>query len=426
RSAWGPGDQDGLGDLTNLLIEQFLQEVGGLHGLFDFSRLYPGTDLEAAFMIATGSKKIALIETERNELVNKGNFSEKTVSFENGTVTQTFVADNETRVVIISGGTLDDIGSIECVELAKEVDTPSTRIFVGGPGGLAVLVGNNNVGIAGDLKIGFEGLVNGMAFKKIGDYSFVKKLVADSGFLYVLTDAKLDRIDLTDAALPAITVADIQNGPWKKITTFTDLVVSGKLAILATSSGVYRTDNSKDISSSPLNMAWKKIEQPKVTSSVQKLFAITQQGFPQDLQYGGNLEILNAYIGKNKGKISRFVVQDTSGSSVNDETIQALPDGFIKRDGELSLAYFANYGIFKNCFLSDGAFVFSSQDRDIITDPAVGLIGSRLHSGIRLASVKNVKIPLELNQASDITAVVRSSSSGDIFIATDSGLQVNE
>jgi len=428
RTEWGIGDETGLGDLVTVLQTELPQTDGGIHSLFDFSSSYDGVD-SAVFMIATGRKKIVMIEAERADDINKGNFSANTVTSTDGSVPKTFNNDDDTRVVVISGGVLDELGAIEAAEIAHEaISDLSTRIFVGGTGGLAALVNTDNSGIDNNLKAGFKGLTDTMSFKKIGDYTFVRKLFCDSNFLYVLTDTKLDRITLEGNSFTTITLAEIGSGPWKVDATFLDVVASGKLCLLGTSDGLYRSGNGNDVTgAAPVDISWTKIEQSGVSGPAARIFAITKTGLAKDLEDGGNLEILNGYIGKNRAKLNRFYVSDYSSSAISENTVQAFPDGFVeKRTGGMSPSYYLGYGTFRSRLTSDGRFHFSSFDRDNETDPDVKFFGSVIRSGEQLASAAAVSVPLTLSGTSDTANLIRSSASGDFLVATSAGLFVNE
>ncbi len=429
RTDWGEGDKNGLGDFGSVLGVEFPKENGGIHGLFDIPSAYQGVDV-AGFMIATGLKKVVIAETERSDVVNKGNFSANLVSFGNGTITQTFNAGSTTRVVVIEGGVLDDVGPIECAGLAWESANNTARIFVGGPGGLAVLANPNGSGIANPgLQEGFEGLLNGMLFKTIGDYAFVRRLVADDNFLYVLTDTQLDRIDLVGNNFTATTLATVGASGAPKGDTFLDIIVSGKLCVLGTSSGLFRTGNGADISTATSvgAVGWTQIETPGTRGPALYLNAITKDGLQQGLQEGGNLEVLNAYIGKDRAKLNRYVVADVSGSAVSDQTFTPFLDGYLqKREGGLSLSYFVSYGTFRNGFSGDGAFALSSREKDLDNDATLRLFSPNFYSGMRFAASANIAAPLSMDGASEIVRVLRSSASGDILVARDSGLGLNE
>ncbi len=429
RSLWNSGDSAGLGDLSTVLTMQLPQNMGGIHGMFDFSESYNGVS-NATFLISTGCKNLALVETSRliNPgaifSVNKGNFSANTVVFENGTVTQSFPAGGQTRVAVIGGGELDNVGAIECVEIASS-GLGSTRIFAGGPGGLAALVNPDGSGIVGALKPGFEGIVTGMAFKKIGNYQFVRELVADAGELYVLTDKQLDRIYLGDNNFTTVTLAtaDVIGG------SFLDVVVSGHLAVLATSVGMFRSGNEKNVgtAASIADVAWTQVVMPENAGPVQQLVVMSQTGVAQDLQRGGNLFAMGSYAGKNKGKWSRFTVADYSGSSVTDTIIQPLPDIFVRsqKDGAI-YSYFASFGTYRPLLAPCSALQMTARDKDLNKLSTIDMISSWLKSGQRFAATSLHSVNAALETVSDITSVLRSSGSGDFLAGTDNGLRVNE
>ena len=134
---WGNGSQDGLlgGSTTDasvgfqtLLANSFSQEEGGIHALFDFPRQTPGFSQIAgrrlSMMVATGYKKIVLVETGQDNGAN--NFVPHVGSFSHAdNITVTSGALNvartaNTKMVTISGGALETIGAISAAAIINE------------------------------------------------------------------------------------------------------------------------------------------------------------------------------------------------------------------------------------------------------------------------------------------------------------------
>lgn len=425
RSVWGGGDTLGLGDLNTVLSAQFPQELGGIHGMFDFPEFYNGVH-NATFAIMTGRKKVALVETGRgNPLqVNKGNFSANTVLFENGAVTQTFPVGGATRVVVMSGGALDTIGAIQCAEIAYGV---GAFVCVGGVGGLAILSQPDGSGTPGfGLFPGFNGLVAGMAFKMLGNYTFVRKLVADNEFLYVLTDTQFDRIDMRTTDFDTVTLATAEGIG----ASFLDCIVSSQLAVLATSKGVLRSGNDVDVRTVavPAEALWTAVALPEISGPAQELIAVTKNGLAQDLENGGNLFVLSSYEGKNRGKWSRLVVTDYNGAAVSDTTLQPFPDIFVRsvKTNAGVNSYLASFGTYRPLLAPGSALQLTAKDKDLNKLATLDMISPLLKSGQRYAYKSLQPVDAAMSTVSDINGILRSSGSGDLLAAMDAGLRVNE
>ncbi|MGO8682991.1 MAG: hypothetical protein ACLQUT_00180, partial [Thermoleophilia bacterium] len=219
---------------------------------------------------------------------------------------------------------------------------------------------------------GFVGLTNGMTFKQLGNYTFVRSLIADNNFLYVLTDKQLDRIDLHasnfgSGSLVKTTVASLQipavfggNG------ALLSLVVSGKFAALATSQGLFRVGNNADISAatSAQEVNWTLVPINEGAGSASQLIARSATGRPQDVarNNGGNIYALNGFVGLSRGQINRFAIADVSANAITNSTMLPIPDMRIANIP----SYFRNFGTYANQYATDGSvnlFTRSNQLR---------------------------------------------------------------
>ena len=136
------------------------------------------------------------------------------------------------QLLAFNGAILDELRPINAAEIGAN-DTHGW-IFVGGVNGLAVLCNSDGSGwqLNEGLDYDLEPIRN-MAFKRIGNYKFVRKIIADKQFLYVLTDTVLDRIDLNtidftlDADELVVTpLADAITLAKNSYGTFYDLIIS--------------------------------------------------------------------------------------------------------------------------------------------------------------------------------------------------------
>ena len=422
RTQWGLGDQMLSFNLVNKINSQYKQIDGGLFGYFDFASITAGLQ-DVAIQVATGCAKISLIQTGVGSPIcpTQGSFPE--LIFEDGTIDQTFPIAN-TKIVTIVGGQLEQIGPVSAAEISQA--GANSYLFVGGRCGLAVLIQPNGDGfdtISGQLEPGFEGLSSGMKFVGIDEYSFVRTLLADQGFLYVLTNNKLDRIDIASSdfstgTLVVTTIAQLNTfSGLGDGGSFKDVIISGKLALLATSAGMFRLANGKDVTtiSSPAQQNWQPVAIPEGQLPSLQLFPISINGQLQDVSANliGQIYLLGSFISAQQGTINRFVIANTiGGNQITDQTVEPFEDFVLQN----VLSNFALIGDNRCLYATDGAAGLNSVN---------GTLGCCAILFNKFRDFKT-EIPLQIEPACSIVQILRSSASGSWFVAGDFGLRVNE
>jgi hypothetical protein len=446
RTAWANGDKDGLlggasdkaeQGLIHIVQSKFPQQKAGVQNLFDFSPFTPGFN-GISLLLVTGINEIIMAETGNMEhgsfLPHFGDFSTDSESFKDGAITKNLpTPGTQPKVVAIAGGVLDKLGPIAAATIARDGDAGmNARLFVGGIHGLAVLVKPNGDGWDACAGLGphFRGLTQDMSFKKIGNYAFIRSIIGDDKFLYVLTDKKLDRIDLTatnfeSGEISFVTLATHKSVPGlNERSSFFDFLVSDKLGLLATNKGLYRVGNGKDIKQAidENELSWTQIPLPEGNGPVMQLLAVTKNGRAQEVakNIGGNLYVLlNAYTGKSQGKVCRFAIKDVSDKDIDDTTVMPMPDFFIRN---VQAPFFVFNG-FRNRITTDGAAFF--QVRNINLDRETSVV---INFGLRSGSRENTsqKLPISINNNAQINQILRSYASGCWLIGGDFGLRVSE
>ncbi len=429
RTVWGVGEQDGTGSMVKELGFAFNNNI---NGFFDFPTSVVSNNAAAgiSLAVATGLKKVALVQTgllNGTSLVpTLGDFTTDQKEFINGTITQTLPAGGSPKIVTISGGILDTLGALTSAEIGN--DGTSGWLFVGGIGGVAVLSKDDNTGwtFATQLGDGFAGLTDGMSFKQIGNYSFVRKLIADGTNLYVLSDTKLDRIDVTVAGFGSITTL-VTNDTFGA-DTLVDIVVSGKFALLATSKGIFRIANDSDVTAA--TPRWTSVSVPEGNPPTLQLYAISSTGLVTDVAKngGGMIYALVAYDGSNRGQLNRYAVADVSATAITDTTLQPFNDFFIKNDtftGGVP-SYFVSFGQYRTLFATDGTSYFNARNASYPSDPFLRVLPIAAITGFRFEGRRSLTIPVDIAGATIINALVRNSATGSWITAGDFGLRVNE
>jgi hypothetical protein len=381
-SIWSKPSKDGLlgGTTTDsavgfesLLGSAFSKDNGGIQGLFDFPKettaFSQTADEKLSMMIATGYKKIMLIETGQadgaNFLPHVGNFNHA----DNITITDgvlNVVRTVNTKTVTISGGALDTVGAISTATIMNAT-TNGGYIIVGGVGGVAIL--RATTGGAGwtaeNLQKAFNGIGVNKSFITLGSYSNVRKVIADGQYLYVLTDKTLDRIPASElnGVVTPITLATPSGLGLKLSDSFSDLLVSSKLALLATSKGLYRTGNGKNITTetTPALVDWTKITLSEGPEPVTRLEAVSTTMLETDFAKtnGGMVYVLAASVGDQLSAVYRLTTRDISGSAISATTVEFIPDKLLSS----IVGPYAHLGSYKNYFTTDGALPVISRSK---------------------------------------------------------------
>ena len=329
----GQGDENGIKDLLDVLNQNFPEESGSLHGLFEYAHGMSSLK-NIALLVASGFNKVALVEMGQVAsgvlTRNTGDFSTGQQHFYSGGL-EGFSA-GASKIIMIEGGIVDDIGSINSSTIAF---FDSGRLFLGGAGGLCVLVDENGNGWDTTTGLGpnFAGLTSGMSFKKVGDFSSVRKIMSQGNFLYVLTDNALYRLDLVSSDfvtgnIDSTQLASLNQIPGlRKKETLLDFVVSKKLCVLATRRGLFRSGDGQDISNDH-DIQWTEVTMPAYSGKglIIQLLAMSQNLVEQDVateDLDGMVCVLRKYKGSKRPWFNRFAI---ASGDVGDTTLLSLPD----------------------------------------------------------------------------------------------------
>jgi hypothetical protein len=420
RTTWDTQPESNSLPITEWLNTTFPSSMGGVQGLFDIPVQTPGLD-GISLLIATGRNQIALVQTgiRKNGTLQPLNSKElvyNPINFTDGTIDQQVTGS--TNAITISGGALHELQIIKAAAITR-IDRAGF-IFVGGTHGLAVLL--NDQGYSFDAHTGLgnnlTGLSMGTTVKKIGAYARIRKLVCDDeqGFLYIVSDSKLDRIDIRASdfdkdKIVATTLATTDGTTLGAYDVIFDAVISRSLCIMATSNGLYCNEH---------DLHWRSIALPEGCKNVKQIFCVTQTGREQDLTSGtgGNIYILNTEQGNNKAQVYRFVINVKD----NDYSIEPFPDFFIQD----TPSYFAQLPGYRSWIYTDGALFFHERDKNITAGPILALLPSHVHSGSIFGGNYQTIIPIHLENTSIIQRITRSSASGSWLLAQNNILSVNE
>ncbi len=434
KTVWGAGTEDGLlggttSDAEAGLINNINWQVQGLNNYAPNSTALNNGLANFSMVIAAGYRVISLIATGQITSgfykPNFGDFSTNAQTSYDGTVP---TLSSDSKLLTIANGDLAKIGPITTSVIATKIATGQHWIIVGGSDGIAVLCDNSGIGWTGDLTQ-LSDLPAGLAFKQVGNYQFVQKLISDGIYLYILTNGKLDKILLSSASFaannlnPSTLIQTSINSD--NSLSFFDLAISSKLALLATSKGLLRTGNGADIrtATSASDVNWTTVTIPQAIGPVYQIAPLSPTANLQDFANGGNLYLLSAYRGYLQATVNRFTIN--LGSNIDDNTIQPLPDQYLANQ----LSTFINFYDFKDAFnyLSGAMYVAHSLDNS--TPLTLQKMPNNLKSNSRFFNYKNDIYTENLNPGitpTQINHTMISSASGALLTSGNFGLRVDE
>jgi len=435
RTLWSNGSEEGLAPLTTILSENLPAAQGGIQGLQTFLPTTPG--LQNISLLAAGG--IGTVVLAQTGLLNNfthiivptfGPDFNDTITFDNGTIT----SDAGAKTVIISGGALDAIGPITALEIASNGD--NGWLFVGGSDGLAILANPNGTGWdpAAALNNNFVGLQIGMAFKTVGNYQFIKKLVSDDNFLYVVSHSTIDRINLTTSNfgtndLDITTIASVGNNGVTPTGAFLDGIFSQAFSLIATTNNLLRIGNNKDVRTitNQADAQWIIVDIAENAGAPNALYTVTETNRAQDItrNNGGHVYVLTADAGLDQSRINRFAVQPLNAlDPVNTTTIQPFDDLFVKNIPSFLLSF----GEFRSNFSTDGALYFATRNQNMGIEPVVLLTPSLPVPRVGVANVgdRSGLVNINLQSGTEINYFSRSQASGSWIAAGNFNTQVLE
>lgn len=298
------------------------------------------------------------------------------------------------------------------------------HLLIGGSRGLAIVKDaiheprNTTINKFFDLH---DNKFHSLKLGSLGSYRFIRKLIVDHDYLYVLTDKKVDRIDLKrsnfdSGSLSVTTIADVESLQLGVYGAFFDLLVSYKAAFLATSQGLFRIGNGKDIAAvqNTFDAQWVRLLISQEHESVERIHAISKTGNPQDIcsKDPGNIYVLSCSRKMNQMYLYRFSVGNAETEKVTDALVQPIPDR-MKDTREIELfCPFKRIGHINTTIGEDGALFLSPLDK----------AKSR---GIHLINGQQV-VTVESETSGKVNALVRSSVTGSWLLAGDFGLRIHE
>ncbi len=412
RTTWTNGSDD----LGSFMVNEFNFRQGGVQGLFDFPFTTPSFSTTINNRISvqamTGYKKVVLLQTGAD---SGGFFGPATNLTAYHSTDGTLSQFQGAPALSLSGGVLDQLGPLNsAVVLTDGVDG---WFIVGGSCGVAILADEQGHGWSASEGLGynFKGLLQTMAWRKLSDAP-VRKLIASGNNLFILTTRSLERLTITAQSLanPEPTVLTHLDD---ELASYSDLLVSGPLALIATSKGLFRSGNYVNVQSAANSIPLVQVDLPESAGPVTRLQAISSTNEETDVGMNGNVYVLSACVGLSQAQIYRLVI---AAGSVTDETVQLFPDYYIRG----VKTYFASLGDYRNYVVTDGALIALSRSAFGGAHPFMELLSPTLKSGeINGARVRITLLVLPSPFVS-LSKLIRSSASGAWMVPGDFGLRI--
>jgi hypothetical protein len=445
-TTWNTADNDGLlgGTTTNaqvgfveLIDTQFSEGQGGIQAAFDFPRNTLGFAETApnrlSAMIFTGYQQVVIAQTGSDVAgaftPTVGNFSTNMQISTNGAVTAPGAG---ALILSITGGALNSIGAITSAAVVRDLTVSNAGYFVvGGVGGLAVLKPGWPMG-AGGLQKNFANLP-ASAFTLMGSYKNIRKILSDDTNFYVLTNDTFDRIpalQLAGTTLTPVTLATPAILP-KEYGQFSDVVVSQKIALLATSQGLFRTGDGANvaIATTTTAMAWTVVPLPESQTAVTRLQPLSTNGLPEGFSknfagtpVGGTVYALAGSVNYDLASLYRISVSATEALAVTSTTVQVIPDYFV----QATTSAFAALGAYRNYTPTFGALITASESSPDGFSPIFEALPPFLRTGMFIMPKRNVQIQAGISTAITIGNLLRNSGIGSLILPTNTGMKVLE
>ncbi len=321
---------------------------GGTQGIFNFGQSTPGFNDALSLLITTGYNNVTIGQT--GYLKAPSEFAIKTMATSD----------------IVSFDDVDGSKSLIAAELAHNDN--NHWLFAGGASGLFVLSGDNTGYTWTGNLASVSGFDDGQTWKTVGNFSYIKKLVWDTTFLYVLTPTALYQIELDPSKFTKTPTSDLN--PFTILTLkdlagkpfLLDLIIDNGFCILGTTNGIFSFDASSGKPTSYI-----KIPIPDGLPAATQLITTSSSSTPQrSFKSQSNVLVLNNTFETQQAQLNRFVITDGVITPFDDalfnspEEPNGIPTSFIKFN-----QYYSNYYTNGSWNLASNYFLGTTQPSSV-------------------------------------------------------------
>lgn len=384
------------------------QVNGGVQGLFPFPTTTPGFSnsptAQVTLLVATGNGSVAIAQT--GQLVD--------------TNLEILTQAADTSIVLDASLGLS-IGSVVAAEFAND-GAGQNWLFMAGSGGLSVLSSLDGSGFVNlpNSAAAASLIADGQTCKTLGTFSFVKKIVSDGNYLYIMTPTAVFQIlidQLKFASPVAMALDPVQIITAAELATnasCTDMLVDQGVVLLGTTSGLYSINITGGIPGVVTPIAI-----PGGLSCVSRLQATCHNVSFFGTDYGfygsSNLYVLTINYALQQARLNRFTITAGVVTPIQDQLLEG-------QNGPLLIFDYMSNNVF-----IDGSLGFTTSYRMGSIPPAVKYLEYTLQAGRSSAQTlltghtANLSI-LAVVTSLGVTAITRDYASGCLMIAADFGI----
>lgn len=396
RTGWSTN-----GEFVSSVTNLFADQKPGIQGLIDFPYTHPAFSQtpteQISLLVATGYNRVALVQsgayaaltgylTPSGALINTHTSTDGSIG----------VFGANTDSIVVSGGVLAGMGGIITADIVS--DSNYSWLAVGGNGGCALLFRPDGSGWpVGSLGKNFSNLPTDAAFKIVGNFRDVRKIIADGANLYIVTETECRRFTASQAAIAAATAGqpigtllasqDSLSFMGGASVTLSDLVVSGPVALISTSRGLIRVGNGQSVALGDYTtLNWQIISLPESVGPVTRFYTISSTGMQNQWATeaaGGNIYVLNGEVGRARSRVYRLAITGLT-TTVTDNTITLFADHFKQN---VNPSFYVSRGDYRNYMAYDGTLFYFMRSHFYPYSPTDGpaqleAMGPALRAGV--------------------------------------------
>jgi hypothetical protein len=237
-----------------------------------------------------------------------------------------------------------------------------------------------------------------------------------------------------------------------------DAIVTGQLALVATTNGLYRSGNGIDITAAgiaPVTGAqWQEVILPEGIPTIDELTFASPNNAMAGIKDGGQVYVMDSYTGYYQGRIHRLYIK-IEGGAVTNQTVQPIDDYFVpdknSPTGNIP-SYFVNFGGFRDHWYTDGTIDLNTRPLNAPNPPLELTVPEQVYAseglpptaqdlprttpmgGLLLPGGYRYGVPLAVDYSINVinqkqsfySRLVKNEGSGALFVGGDYGLFVNE
>lgn len=383
------------------------QAQGGAQGVVAFSsttRGFTTTNVQVSMVALTGNSNAIVAQTGQLDIA-----------------TQTFqiVPQSTSTSVVLDESKSLTIGSVVTTAFGNDgIGDGQNWLFMGGDSGLSVLSHDDGTGFTYLPNTGAAAsLIDGnQTCKTLGNFTFVKKILNDNNFLYVMTNNAVYRIALATAKFTAVSPAAldvVQVVTAAQLNSYAyclDMLIDNGFILLGTTAGLYSINVQGGLPGvvTPISI-------PFGLSAVSKIQTLSTTANPANFYTSSNLYVLSIDFATEQARLNRFTITNGVVTPIQDQLL---------KDQDYPLLIF---DYMSNNMFIDGSFGFVTSYKIGKQPATVKYLKSTLSAGYSgrhfslNASTSDIAIAPAMNSIG-ITGIVRDYASGSLLMAADFGL----